>query len=85
MFLVFAAFFVPLDARDNSPTIWAEGTIAVMKEQRAKLFNITLDLYNKQDYFDNPVNCVVPPPAPQYLNGTQRCANANLVSHTYKS
>ena len=58
VFLVFAVLLLPLDARDNSPTIWGENTIAVMKEQRAKLFNITLDLYNRQDYFDNAVNCV---------------------------
>ena len=74
----------PVIARDKTHTIWAEDTIAVMKEQRAKLFGVTNELYKLQKHYNNHINCDVPEPPPEFRNGTQKCANANQVRETFR-
>ena len=56
-----------------------------MKAQHQKLYQWLVAMYDHQDYFDNPVNCVNPPvPDPRYNIGAP-CPRANLVSLDPKS
>ena len=74
----------PVIALNINPTIWSEDTITVMKQLRISLFQVSTDLYNQQTYYDDYINCIVPTPSLQYLNGTQKCPNANqLVAQSY--
>ena len=94
-FLVFLSLFIsllaissasPVAAPISSPgpdqalTIWPAATLATMKAQRQALWEYALAIYEHRGYFDDPVNCVVPPiHDPRYAIGAS-CPRANLVS-----